>query len=136
MPNKRGGRRANPGGRPPKPLDERVAFKGKIANRVSPETALLAQQLMLREWPGVGSIEQLIEYALRRLKETTMDYQIKPVQVDGFADANGVYENSHGAWLGEVDWQGDKQVVLPYNDEDGDYIPAPSNWRDLVVKAL
>jgi hypothetical protein len=61
-----------------------------------------------------------------------MDYVITPVEVEGFANANGVYENSAGAWLGEVD--GD--AVQPYADEDGDYIPAPSNWRDLVVKAL
>jgi hypothetical protein len=60
-----------------------------------------------------------------------MDYQIKPVAVEGFADADGVYENHEGAWLGEVD--GDK--VMPYSDED-DYVPAPANWRDLIVKPL
>lgn len=61
-----------------------------------------------------------------------MDYQIKPVQVEGFVDADGVYENQHGAWLGEID--GDS--VQPYADEDGDFVPAPENWRELIVKAL
>lgn len=61
-----------------------------------------------------------------------MDYQIKPVAVDGFVDADGVYENRGGAWLGEV-VDGEVQV---YSDEDGDFVPAPSNWRDLIVKEL
>lgn len=60
------------------------------------------------------------------------DYQITPLAVDGFADADGVYENREGAWLGECD--GEK--VMPYSDEDGDFIPAPTNWRELIVKAL
>lgn len=64
-----------------------------------------------------------------------MDYQIKPVAVDGFVDADGIFENDAGAWLGEVDWQNDKQVVMPYSD-NGDYIPAPDNWRELIIKAL
>jgi len=61
-----------------------------------------------------------------------MDYQIKLVAVEGFADADGVYENQQGAWLGE--WDGEK--VMPYSDEDGDYVPAPINWRELIVKGL
>jgi len=61
-----------------------------------------------------------------------MDYQIKPVAVDGFADADGVYENREGAWLGEID----DGKVQPYADEDGDFVPAPANWRELIVKAL
>ena len=70
-----------------------------------------------------------------------MDYQIKPIVVEGFADADGVYENREGAWLGQVDWQQaegqeDRQVVMPYADEDLDYVPAPANWRDLIVRSL
>ena len=61
-----------------------------------------------------------------------MDYQIRPVVVKGFDAADGIYENREGAWLGEVD--GDS--VQPYADEDGDFIPAPENWRELIVKAL
>ena len=64
------------------------------------------------------------------------DYRIHPIAINGFADADGVTENTHGAWLGVMDWQNDKQVVLPYADEDGDYIEAPSNWRDLVIEQL
>ena len=44
-----------------------------------------------------------------------MDFKITPVAVDGFADADGVYENRHGAWLGECDGE----AVQPYADEDG-----------------
>ena len=69
-----------------------------------------------------------------------MDYKITPVAVDGAGDADGVYENEYGAWLGLVDWQETEsattQIVLPYSDEDGDYIPAPANWRDLIVAQL
>ncbi len=61
-----------------------------------------------------------------------MDFQIKPVAVDGYADADGVYENNAGAWLGQVD--GDR--VDPYADEDMDFVPAPDNWRELIVKEL
>jgi hypothetical protein len=60
------------------------------------------------------------------------DYRIQPVAVDGFADADGVYENERGAWLGEYD--GD--TVRPYSDEGGDYVPAPENWRELIIEAL
>jgi len=61
-----------------------------------------------------------------------MDYRIKPIAVEGFADADGVYENSQGAWLGEVN----DGKVDPYADEDMDFVPAPANWRDLVIVAL
>ena len=61
-----------------------------------------------------------------------MDYQIKPVTVEGFADADGVYKNEYGAWLGECDGE----TVMPYCDDAGDFIPAPENWRDLIVKEL
>jgi hypothetical protein len=61
-----------------------------------------------------------------------MDYQIKPVAIEGFADADGVVENAHGAWLGECDGE----QVMPFADEDGDYIPAPANWRELIVREL
>lgn len=71
-----------------------------------------------------------------------MNYQIKPVAVDGFADADGVYVNQAGAWLGEVDWRtqgydgNDVQYVATYSDEDGDFVPAPANWKELIVKKL
>jgi len=61
-----------------------------------------------------------------------MDYQIKPVAVEGFADADGIYENGEGAWLGECDGE----QVMPYSDEDGDFVAAPTNWRELVLVAL
>lgn len=69
-----------------------------------------------------------------------MDYQIKPIDVDG-TEADGVYVNDHGAWLGIVDWQAvdggdDKQIVLPLMDEDLNCVLAPENWRELVVKEL
>jgi len=64
----RGGRR--PGaGRPPKSLTERQLFAGKVAVRLGPTTAFLAQRLLLCDWPGVTNIESLIAYALRRLDE-------------------------------------------------------------------
>lgn len=61
-----------------------------------------------------------------------MDYQITPTEIDGYADATGVYVNLFGAWIGEVDGGS----VKPYSDEDGDYVPAPDNWRELVIKSL
>lgn len=54
-----------------------------------------------------------------------MDYQIKPIPVEGFADATGVHVNAQGEWLGE--WDGDQVHI--YSDEDGNYIPAPADWR-------
>lgn len=60
------------------------------------------------------------------------DYRIRPVEVEGHARADGVMENAAGAWLGEVL---DDQVE-PYLDEDGDYIPAPTNWRGRVIEEL
>lgn len=62
--NGRGGRRSNPGGRPPKPLGERSLWGGKIAIRISPEAAAQLQQLMLQAVPGVETPEQMIEHLI------------------------------------------------------------------------
>jgi hypothetical protein len=59
-------------------------------------------------------------------------YLIRPVEVKGYVDANGVYENRLGAFLGEVS----DTFVEPYSDEDGDYILAPANWRELIIREL
>ena len=68
----RGGRRANPGGRPPKAIEDRKAWKGKVSIRISVETAALAQRLMLH-FPERPNVESLFEYALRKLAETMDD---------------------------------------------------------------
>jgi|GEM_PF-4102271 len=62
-----------------------------------------------------------------------MDYRIQTVN-----SADGVVENSSGAWLGEVTQvtPDGPAVVMPLADEDGEYIPAPANWRDLVIEQL
>lgn len=70
-----------------------------------------------------------------------MDYRIQPVTVDGYAGADGVYKNEYGAWLGVVDWQESEdgspcRVVFPLTDEDLDFVPAPNNWRDLILEVL
>lgn len=74
--SKRGGARIpGPGkaiGRPPRPIEDRQAWKGKIAIRISPETAMLAQRLMLH-FPQVATVEDLFACALRKLAETTDD---------------------------------------------------------------
>ncbi len=61
-----------------------------------------------------------------------MDYRISPVAVEGYADADGVYANEYGAWLGQVMYGN----VEPYVDEDLDFVPAPDNWRDLIIEHL
>lgn len=68
--SKRGGLRDNPGGRPPKAIEDRAAFKGKIAIRISQESALQLQQLMLRDVPGVGTPEQMVEHLIREASKT------------------------------------------------------------------
>lgn len=70
--NAHGGRRTG-AGRPPKSLTDRALFKGKIPVRIDPKTALLAQRLMLRDWPGVSNVEELIGYALHKLAEQIDD---------------------------------------------------------------
>lgn len=66
-------------------------------------------------------------------------FKIETVDVDGHVPADGVMVNSDGAWLGEWDIvrypTGAEQTVLPYADEDGEYIPAPAHWRDLIREA-
>jgi hypothetical protein len=57
-----------------------------------------------------------------------MDYRIKPIVVEGFADATGVCVNAHGAWLGE--WDGEQVHI--FSDENGDYSPAPADWREHI----
>lgn len=80
--NRGGPRTPGPGkriGAVPKPIAELKPVYGKVRVRIDPatqmvipvdaETRLIAQQLMLREWPGVTSVEQLFAYAVRRLAE-------------------------------------------------------------------
>ena len=43
-----------------------------------------------------------------------MNYRITPITVDGFPDADGVYENRAGAWLGQID---DGAVWVPIDPE-------------------
>lgn len=59
------------------------------------------------------------------------EYKITPIEVEGFSDADGVYVNEEGAWLGEVTGE----HVQPYSD-GGSYVPAPSNWQELIVEKL
>ena len=57
-------------GRPARYLALRVRIdSGQIPVAIPADAALLAQQLMLRDWPGVTTIEELICYALRRLAD-------------------------------------------------------------------
>ena len=58
-------------------------------------------------------------------------YRIQPIEVDGYADADAVFVSRDGAFLGE--WCGEESPANCYIDADGDYIPAPSNWRELIV---
>jgi hypothetical protein len=63
--NKRGGRRSYQPGRPRKTLDERTArHDGKYAFWISGEHALKLQTLMLRDVPGVGTPDQMIEHLI------------------------------------------------------------------------
>lgn len=72
-----------------------------------------------------------------------MDYQIKPIELDAFGVADGVYVNDDGAWLGEMaeNMTDDGQIertVLPYANttNDGEYVPAPENWEELIITQL
>ena len=60
-----------PGAGPPRQyLTIRVRIdSGLIPVALPADAMLLAQQLMLRDWPGVTTIEDLISYALRRLAD-------------------------------------------------------------------
>lgn len=65
--SKRGGLHIeNPGGRPPKALTDRKAWKDKIAIRISVKAAVQLQQLMLRQVDGVKSPETMTEYLIRK----------------------------------------------------------------------
>lgn len=72
---KRGGNRG--GVRPTTPIEQKTVISGKVRVRIDParemvitasvEDRLLAQRLMLYDWPGVRSIDDLFVYALRQL---------------------------------------------------------------------
>lgn len=76
------------------------------------------------------------------------DYRVQPIAVDGYADADGVYVSLRGdAWRCVVnpideDRHGDHREnasgygVLPYSDEEGDYVPAPDGWESRVLETL
>lgn len=63
---------AKSAGRPPKSIADRKLFRGKVAIRITPENAALAQRLMLH-FPHIPTVEALYEYAMTKLAETTDD---------------------------------------------------------------
>ncbi len=68
------------------------------------------------------------------------DHRIKPVTVYG-QECDGVYMDERGAWLGKVTMgpNSSGRVVIDVErimDSKGNFIPAPDNWRDLVVERL
>lgn len=79
---------------------------------------------------------------------TPGDYRIRPaIQFDGYASADGIYVNLKGeAFIGEIkpleSQEGDHinntsgYCVLPYCDDEGDYIPAPAGWEASVEQVL
>lgn len=46
---------------------------GRAPVLLNADTLVLAQRLMLHEWPGVQTIEDLIAYAVRKLAETNSE---------------------------------------------------------------
>lgn len=62
-------RKADPDGK----VRIRIDPAREMVISISPEDRALAQRLMLRDWPGVRTVEELPAYALRRLAETTGD---------------------------------------------------------------
>lgn len=65
-----------------------------------------------------------------------MDYQITPIEIEGYSTADCVYVNSDGAWLGSIETVGEYSIALPFVDEGFDFVPAPDNWRDLIISEL
>lgn len=70
------------------------------------------------------------------------DYRIQPVPALG-AWWNGVSCTASGAWLGEVVREKPDEadlpefwLVLPLLDDEDEFVPAPPNWRDLVIERL
>lgn len=74
---RRGGDRG--GRRPQTPIEQKAVISGKVRVRIDPEkemiipvdqeTRLLAQRLMLNDYPGVETVEQLFAYAVRKLAD-------------------------------------------------------------------
>ena len=68
------------------------------------------------------------------------DYRITPVTANGVA-CDGVAVDEDGAWLGKVVTgpNGEGTVVtevVRVADSAGDWIPAPADWRQLVLERL
>jgi hypothetical protein len=69
-------------------------------------------------------------------------FRITAVEAEGaYVGATGVVVNSDGAWLGEYQQvptgpDSAAGIVVPLTDEDGEYIPAASNWPEFVVEEL
>jgi hypothetical protein len=68
------------------------------------------------------------------------EYRIHPVATEE-RTCDGVYVDSIGAWLGKVvtahDTSGHEVTnVEPVMNATGGRVPAPANWRDLVIERL
>lgn len=75
-------------------------------------------------------------------------WQISPIESGWTFTATAVWEHDTGNWLGMVregNWldrghEGDVLIFRRDQHEDDysdpEYIPAPANWRELVIKEL
>jgi hypothetical protein len=60
------------------------------------------------------------------------DYKLQnPIDADEVRTADAIVDNNEGSWLAE--WDSESDQAMPLVDEDGDYISAPANWKELIV---
>lgn len=68
----------------------------------------------------------------------TQHYEITPpIPLADGRQADGILVNDEGAWLGEVVRRiGQHDVVTPYSDEAGNFLPPPDylDWFALAVQ--
>jgi hypothetical protein len=64
----------------------------------------------------------------------TTDYHIRPISTTDARTADAIIVNRDGVWLGEWTATAHGARADYLTDEDGDYLPAPRNWRELVQR--
>jgi len=68
------------------------------------------------------------------------EYRIQPITMEQ-RTYDGIYVDSLGAWLGKIvtahHTSGEKiTIVEPAMNATGGRVPAPADWRDLVIEQL
>lgn len=135
---------------PERPVMTVEAKAGEIiSRRGSLAAALIEAEYGIEDPDCPEALKEAYQLVIGLRSTKPRHYRIRPLPTPGTVDTfgipvttNGVYVTQHGAYLGQVDILRENgqlrwKSVMPHIAKDAiDYVPAPANWRDLIIEEL